>query len=254
MLFRSGGASAKTVTLSFWVRSSLTGTFGGSLRNSAVNRSYPFSYTISIADTWTYISITIPGDTTGTWLTNNGVGIYVTFGLGQGSGISAAAGSWVASNITNATGAQSVVGTNGATWYITGVQLEAGTQATPFDWRPYGQELALCQRYYWQPAGVISPNGMTDASGRIIVNFKLPVTMRSSPTFTLTRVLSRGYDGFLVWPSSSTAVNTSLTFNFGATIDAQVDTVGVIFAGSQNSTAGYLNLGQDSVVKISAEL
>jgi hypothetical protein len=143
-----GTANAQTVTLSFWVRSSLTGTFGGSITNSAQNRAYPFTYTISTANTYEYKTITIPGDTTGTWLTNNGKGIALWIGLGVGSGNSGPAGSWSANNYLSATGATSVVGTSGATFYITGVQLEKGFTATNFDVIPYGTEFMLCQRYY----------------------------------------------------------------------------------------------------------
>lgn len=144
-----GTASASTITISFWVRSSLTGTFGGSLMNSAENRSYPFTYTISAANTWEQKSVIIAGDQSGTWLTTNGIGLYMIFGLGVGSTYSGTAGAWAASStILSATGATSVVGTNGATFYITGVQLEKGSTATSFDYRPYGTELALCQRYY----------------------------------------------------------------------------------------------------------
>jgi hypothetical protein len=143
-----GTASAATVTLSFWVRSSLTGTFGGALSNNDANRSYPFTYTISAANTWEQKSITIAGDTSGTWETGNLIGIQIRFGLGVGSTYSGTAGAWSGSNFFSATGATSVVGTNGATFYITGVQLEKGSTATSFDYRPYGTELALCQRYY----------------------------------------------------------------------------------------------------------
>jgi hypothetical protein len=145
-----GSANAKTVTLSFWVRSSLTGTFGGAIANAGHDRSYPFTYTISSANTWTQISVTIAGDTTGTWLTDNSVGIQVFFGLGVGSSASGTAGVWASVQYFSATGATSVVGTNGATWYVTGVQLEVGTQATTFTTAggSYGAELALCQRYY----------------------------------------------------------------------------------------------------------
>jgi len=142
-----GTANAKTVTLSFWVRSSLTGTFGGSIQNSAGNRSYPFTYTINSANTWEYETITIAGDTSGTWLTTNGVGLRVWISVGAGSSSSGTAGAWSGSDFRSATGATSVVGTNGATFYITGVQLEVGSTATSFDYRPYGTELALCQRY-----------------------------------------------------------------------------------------------------------
>jgi hypothetical protein len=149
-----GSANAKTITLSFQVYSSLTGTFGGSLRNSASNRSYPFTYTISSANTWTTISLTIAGDTTGTWLTTNGIFTRIEFGLGVGSTYSGTSGAWAAGNYLSATGATSVVGTNGATFYITGVQLEVGTQATSFDFRDYGRELILCQRYYELMSGL----------------------------------------------------------------------------------------------------
>jgi hypothetical protein len=143
-----GTANAKTVTLSFQIYSSLTGTFGGVLKNSAGNRSYPFTYTVSSANTWTSISITIAGDTTGTWLTTNGIGISVIFGLGVGSTGSGTAGAWAAANYNSATGATSVVGTSGATFYITGVQLEVGSSATGFEYVDYGTQLSMCQRYY----------------------------------------------------------------------------------------------------------
>ena len=190
-----GKATAKTITLSFWVRSSLTGTFGGSLINSASNRSYVFSYTISAANTWEQKSITIAGDTTGTWLTNNGVGLALNFSIGSGSTFSTTAGSWVTGNFLNVTGATSVVGTNGATFYITGVQLEKGSTATSFDYRPIGTELSLCQRYFAKtfpqtvaPASGLGPNyflGYSPNSTNPHTILKFPVTMRSAPTCTL---------------------------------------------------------------------
>ena len=175
-----GTASARTVTLSFWVRSSLTGTFGGSVTNSAGDRSYPFTYTISSANTWEQKTVTIAGETSGTWITNNGVGIQLRFGLGVGSTFSGTAGSWGTSNFLSATGATSVVGTNGATWYITGVQLERNTTATPFEWLPYGMELMLCQRYYQ----LIDHLSLSAARGTtsIETSFMFPVWMRTAPT------------------------------------------------------------------------
>jgi hypothetical protein len=146
--FAWGTANAQPVTLSFWVRSSLTGTFGGAMVNGAENRNYPFTYTISAANTWEYKTVTIPGDTTGTWNVINGLGLEVNFGIGSGATNSGTAGAWAAGAKFTATGATSVVGTNGATWYITGVQLEEGTAASPFEYRSYGTELSLCQRYY----------------------------------------------------------------------------------------------------------
>lgn len=179
-----GTANARTVTVSFWVRSSLTGTFGGAIFNDAGNRSYPFTYTISSANTWEYKTITIPGDTTGTWLTNNGKGIQLAFGLGAGSTVSGPAGAWAGTFYASATGATSVVGTNGATWYVTGVQLERNTTATPFEWIPYGMELALCQRYFQV---IVSGSGyFCNAAAQTSTNafgmYTLPVTMRTAPT------------------------------------------------------------------------
>jgi hypothetical protein len=182
-----GTASAKTITLSFQVYSSLTGTFGGSLRNSAGNRSYPFTYFIPIANTWTTISITIAGDTSGTWVgAANGTGITVFWGLGVGSSNSGTAGSWASAGYGSATGATSVVGTNGATFYITGVQLEKGSTATSFDYRPYGTELQLAQRYYYRVSAGgnniafgFGQNDSTSNSRGVVV---FPVQIRTAPT------------------------------------------------------------------------
>jgi hypothetical protein len=187
-----GTASAATVTLSFKVYSSLTGTFGGSLQNSAKNRTYPFSYSVPTANTWTTISVTIAGDTTGTWATNNTIGIYVLFGLGVGSTYSGTAGAWSANSYYSATGAVSVVGTNGATFYITGVQLEAGSTATEFERRPYGTELALCQRYYEQVGGntgdlnAIALKGYQLVGSYLANQYMFPVQKRVAPTATVS--------------------------------------------------------------------
>jgi hypothetical protein len=180
-----GTASAKTITLSFWVRSSLTGTFGGAIKNRPATRGYPFTYTILAANTWEQKSITIAGDTSGTWLTTNGVGFELDFGLGVGSTYSGTAGAWAAGDYISATGATSVVGTNGATWYITGVQLEQNTSATPFERRLYGQEFINCQRYFtvlggasYAPIGV----GASVSSTGAYINVPFPVAMRAAPT------------------------------------------------------------------------
>jgi hypothetical protein len=186
-----GTANAKTVTLSFQVYSSLTGTFGGALRNSGGSRSYPFTYTISSANTWTPISVTIAGDTSGTWIgATNGIGIRVDIGLGVGSTLSGTAGAWAGANYISATGATSVVGTSGATFYITGVQLEAGTTASPFEYRQYGTELFLCERYFQ----VFANNGTGQpisfgsyfSSTNFMGYFSLRTKMRTDPTLYQT--------------------------------------------------------------------
>ena len=179
-----GTASAQTVTFSFWVRSSITGTFAAALLNSAGNRAYVATFTVSAANTWEKETITIPGDTSGTWLTDNSTGIQVVFDLGSGSNFSTTAGSWAAGEFFRASGTANVIGTTGATFYITGVQLERNTTATPFEWIPYGMELALCQRYFQVIAsgsGYIS-NASAQTSTNAFGMYTLPVTMRTAPT------------------------------------------------------------------------
>jgi hypothetical protein len=178
-----GTASAKTITVSFWVRSSLTGLFSGFILNGAANRCFVFSYTINAADTWEYKTITIPGDTTGTWVTDNGLGLYLNFTVAAGSSVSGAAGSWSSTFNRSATGQTSLVGTSGATFYITGVQLEAGDTATPFEHRSYGAELALCKRYYQRLRQGLA--GRVESSTGIGGAMAFPVEMRAGPTQTL---------------------------------------------------------------------
>jgi hypothetical protein len=193
--FGWGTSNAQTVTLSFWVRSSVTGTFGGAFGNSAVNRSYPFTYAISSANTWEQKSITVAGDTSGTWLTNNGIGIRLYLGLGLGSTYSGTAGAWSGSFFISATGATNLMATNGATFYITGVQLEKGSTATSFDYRPYGTELMLCQRYYCKNTGVVDGGGTSFAtvSRDVIVGVKVNfmTEMRSAPTLSMLGTTGR---------------------------------------------------------------
>ena len=183
-----GTASAATVTLSFWVRSSLTGSFGGALRNkiSGADRSYPFTYTISAANTWEQKTITVAGDTSGTWAVTNACSLTVCFGLGAGSTFSGTSGAWATGNFIQPTGTTSVVGTSGATFYVTGVQLEKGSTATSFDYRPYGTELALCQRYY-QKIDSLIVSGYQTTSNSIYAYYTLPVEMRASPTLAFTQ-------------------------------------------------------------------
>jgi len=226
-----GTANAATVTLSFWVRSSLTGTFGGALKNSAGSRSYPFSYTISSANTWEQKSITISGDTSGTWLTTNGIGLQVFFSIGTGATVSGSAGAWSSTNYSSATGATSVVGTNGATFYITGVQLEKSSTASNFEFRNYITELALCQRYY--ETGYNAMWGRSENPMGCWTAFK--VTKRAAPTMAYSNFTQLGgagtcslngtsygptTDGFLV--TCSTTVGTNQGFSVQWTSDIEL--------------------------------
>jgi hypothetical protein len=214
-----GTANAQTVTLSFWVRSSLTGTFGGSLNNSAFNYSYPYSYTINAANTWEQKTVTIAGPTAGTWIgATNGIGVRVEWSLGSGSSASGTAGAWTASGLRSTTGATSVVGTSGATFYITGVQLEVGSTATSFDVRDYGRELILCQRYYSRMnanTGVYTAFGSGIFAGATGGNMfiKFPTTMRSSPTINQSNcVLSDTVTSPAITAVSTTYAGTDSAF------------------------------------------
>jgi hypothetical protein len=218
--FNLGTANAKTFTLSFWVRSSLTGTFGGSFYNSAATRFYAFNYTISSANTWTQISVTVPGDTAGTWLTNNSGGLTVYFGLGVGSSYTGTANTW-GGQAYAPTSNVSVVGTSGATFYITGVQLEVGTQATTFDYRSYGTELALCQRYYVRlgspfntiAGGARLATGTCTTASACAIPIYMPASMRSAPTvgFSAINIANASNDTALTSVSGVVQLNNLIT-------------------------------------------
>lgn len=186
--FAWGTANAQAVTVSFWVRSSLTGTFGGAVYNVSGTRSYPFSYAIGAANTWEQKTITIAGDTSGTWPKDNTTGMFLNFSLGAGATYTGTSGAWSSALYTTSTGATSVVGTNGATFYITGVQLEAGTVASPFERRDYGRELMMAQRYY-QTVSEVAGNGAGASSGNSLITAQFVVPMRATPTISSTNYL-----------------------------------------------------------------
>lgn len=237
-----GTASARSVTLSFWVRSSLTGTFGGTMMNSAQNRAYPFTYTISAANTWEQKTINVAGDTSGTWLTTNGAGIKLGFQLGVGSTFTGTAGAWAASNLWGATGATNLLGTNGATWFLTGVQLEKGSTATSFDFRSYGQELLLCQRYCYVDTNESSAyrwfaQGYNTSSTQASVGVRLPVTMRTAPSGTPSSQTAFIFDT----PTGATAT-TAVSVNAFTT--AQYARLSMTCSGGV-TTAQPIALGSD---------
>jgi hypothetical protein len=229
-----GTANAQTVTLSFWVRSSLTGTFGGAMTNSAFNRSYPFSYTISAANTWEQKTITIAGDTSGTWVgASNGIGVIAQFSIGAAGTSLGTAGAWTGSYKVSATGATSVVGTSGATFYITGVQLEKGSTATSFDYRPYGTELNLCLRYFAKSyeystalatATTVGMVGGAPALSSLGGTISIPffTQMRTAPTMAF-------------WDSAGTASRMTGTTNGTTMTNGLVSTPNGAFNISQNN-------------------
>jgi len=244
-----GAAGAQTVTLSFWVRSSLTGTFGGVLGNSAANRTYPFTYTISAANTWEQKTVTVAGDTTGTWLTTNGIGMQVIFSLGAGSTYLGTAGAWSGGTYTGATGQTNIVATNGATFYITGVQFEAGSVASPFERRDYGRELMMCQRYFWRSntsnaTGAGGFYGGFHTSGTFSSVAKWPVTMRAAPTFTRGGTSDNFYVPGISATLTATVVTPSLT----------VDGAWTEFSSASPTAALGYTAAYNGQLSVSAEL
>jgi hypothetical protein len=244
--FAWGTASASTITVSFWVRSSLTGTFGGALKNAGASYSYPFTYTISSANTWEQKSITITGATASTFAATTSASIEIYFSMGTGSTFNGTAGAWAAADYRSATGAVSVVGTNGATFYITGVQLEKGSTATSFDYRPYGTELALCQRYYakMQASDAFGMLGIGSVGSATAVSIyaKLPVSMRSQPTINYSTL--RLDDNTTNPAVTSLGTNRSGVDNISQTFNASgggltANRVGMLQAN--NSTSGYVD-------------
>jgi len=243
-----GSASALSVTLSFWVRSSLTGTFGGALQNSAANRSYPFSYTISAANTWEQKSVTIAGDTSGTWLTTNGIGLRVFLSLGMGSTYSGTSGAWAATNYQSTTGAVSVVGTSGATFYVTGTQLEVGTKATPYEMQIYSDQLAQCQRYLpvLQPnAGGTTyiPSAIASSVSAFQAYYVFKVTPRVPPTGITTTTAS----GFSYNDSATATAATGFSF-LAANYDACL-IGGTVSGGLTQFRPGALQLSSTSQIQ-----
>ena len=229
-----GTANGKTVTLSFQVQSSLTGNFGGSIRNSAGNQNYPFSYTISAANTWTSVSVTIPAPNTGSsWNSTNGLGLQLVLSMAAGSAFSGTANAWTASNIYSVTGSTSVVGTSGATFYITGVQLEVGSSATGFEYRQYGQELALCQRYYYQtPNSTIyfsrGTSGLAySTTGFEGAAFLFPQPMRASPSYSASGTVN------FYNPSLGRVTNTGTVGIYLATTDT-------VYLNNANNGSGFV--------------
>jgi hypothetical protein len=245
-----GAAGASTVTFSFWIRSSLTGTFSGSLKNgNAYNRSYPFTYAISAANTWEYKTVTVAGDTSGTWQTGNLGGLIVYWDLGCGSSLLSTANSWQGANYNGVTGSTRLISTLNATLDVTGVQLEKGSTATSFDYRPYGTELALCQRYFEKSVSIdtaILTNTVATfygnmqssiANGIWYLTIPFKVTKRAAPTVT-------------TYPYTTASNTGRFSNNVGTDYGASSAAAGGIYDSQfsvQNNSGGTLSVGSGIV-------
>jgi hypothetical protein len=228
--FAWGTANAQPVTLSFWVNCSLAGTFSGAIRNAAATRSYPFIYSVSAANTWTKITITIPGDATGTWVSSgNAASVHAIFDLGSGSTSRGPSGAWASANYLGAIGAQSIVAVNAATFYVTGVKLEIGSVATPYNRQSLAKCLADCQRYYRNDIAVYA-NAYALAGNNVgsTVSYS---SMRIAPTITFSGASYANASGVAVGYAPTTG------------------SVGIIATATATGTASYA-----ATVVMSAEL
>jgi hypothetical protein len=214
-----GTASAQAVTVSFWVKASITGTYSLFAINSAEDRSYVGTFAVSAANTWEFKTVTIPGDTSGTWLTNNSNGIRFGFDLGSGSNFQGTGNAWNSGWKQRTSGTVNFCQTSGATFQFTGVQLEAGTVATPFERRDYGRELMMCQRYYQGQSEIISLGVYSGGLGqtefmRFLVQMRAAPTVAATPAgftsvgYNSTSSVSSAVSGFRFVFNTSTAVNT----------------------------------------------
>lgn len=251
-----GSSGAKTLTLSFYVKSSVTGTFGGAIRNNAVDRSFVFSYTVNSADTWEQKTVTIAGDTSGTWLTTNGIGLRVSWSLGDGSSRLKSAGSFGDGNFAGVTGQTHLISTGSATLQLTGVQLEVGSVATEFEVQKYCDTYLDCQRYYYKSgdnANEWFPGSTTNASAgpyyavagdgiqdRAYAALQWPVQMRAAPSITFypgrtdvtntaDRITQYNGDQLTTFTSSPTPYSNGLSYHFvGTSLDAPFYTYHIV--------------------------
>jgi hypothetical protein len=240
-----GTANAKTITLSFWVRSSLTGTFGGSINNSGNGRSYVFTYTISAANTWEQKTVTIAGDTSGTWLTTNGIGLFVRFSIAMGSTYTNTAGSWYTGDYEGATGQVNILNTSGATWYVTGVQLEVGSTATPFERRLYNQELANCQRYFQTISNGCMGSGSTT---QFTFGALFPVVMRTAPSSAVTAAIRISDITTAAFTQSTGIIENNIVSSEGGTFHL------ANFSGMTANRPAVLARASSGIILLSAEL
>ena len=232
--FGWGTANAQPVTLSFWVRSSLTGTFG--LCFSNFSRGYAATYTINAANTYEYKTVTIAGDTSGTWDTTSGTGVLVVFDLGMGSDVRTTTGSWQAGTFLGATGATNVVSTSGATFYITGVQLEKGSTATSFDYRPYGTELALCQRYFEKSYNIDTAVGSSITAGQVAYMSTISTTNQLWGSSIFFKVTKRATPTMAGWSYSG----NSGQWHYGSAGSSEALGTIIFYAPSMSVVVPYM--------------
>jgi len=240
-----GTSTAKKLTLSFWVRSSTTGKYSLLFLLDDDTRSNLQSYTISTADTWEYKTITIDGDTTGVIDNDNGIGMSIIWTLSAGTNFTGTPHTgWGAYSATEDHAHSDMVdfaAVDDGTFHITGVQMEVGSVATPFEHRSFGEELALCQRYFYRDQNttaeykryvVMNVDTATAARG----NYFLPVPMRVHPALTVVGQLSSYSGGTIRNLSTGLAINPSYA---QASVSAGFHTVCLFAVVASGQTAGH---------------
>jgi hypothetical protein len=233
--FAWGGTGAKAITASFWVKSSVAGTYSFTLYNNGASRIYPASYTVNIPNTWEKKIIQIPGDTAGTWLTTNGRGVVVNFYTSLASNFLGLS-TWNSSGIYGVVGQVNAAAAVGNTFTVTGLQIEEGVIATPFEHRPIGTELALCQRYYYNHTPGSSAQraigvGTWFTATQMHIPIKFPVSMRIKPILVMPS--SAGY--YISYQNSTSTSISGLTLETTVTTTEQAE---IYNTGLTSSTIG----------------
>tara|TARA_R110000868_G_scaffold95825_2_gene263416 strand:- start:2220 stop:3983 length:1764 start_codon:yes stop_codon:yes gene_type:complete len=235
-----GSASAKQIVVSFWVKATVTGTYSFTVHNNGASRLLPTAFTISASNTWEKKTVVIAGDTSGTWLTDTGRGLSVNFYTALGSNYLGTSGVWNGSGIYGVTGQANAWASVNNVFAITGVQLEQGSVATPFEQRPIGTELALCQRYYWRNSSSNAGSvyalfgvGQGDTTTNVEGTITFPVTMRTAPTSIETTATAANYAFY-----GATVISALTSVPIFGSSNSTTHTQGVSFRSTSAATVG----------------
>jgi hypothetical protein len=230
-IFAKGTPSAKQACISFWVKANVTGTYVCEIVDADNSRSISLQYTISASGVWEKKTLTVPPDATGAFVYDNSSALEVVFYIAAGPSLTSGTlqSVWGSTTTANrAVGQVNVAATTNNYWQITGVQLEENLQPTPFEHRPIGMELALCQRYYQRYVEGVVVRGNVPAGNGIFTSYPYPVEMRVVPTWTRigTWTISNANQ-----PTGSYITKSHLSFASTATNTGDAYALGISGAG-----------------------